>query len=386
MAVNELALFRYLVCAGTMHSVCHKNLGTQACQNVYCGRGEHRMVTPSQPLAAIDVGSNTIHLTVARPTSDGYDLEYLADELELVRLGADVSASGALGSERMQRAIGVVQQQTAVARQHGATMVLGIATEGVRAARNGAEFIERVRAETGIVLELVSGGQEAALTYWGATSGLDNISEVSSGTAKRAVLDLGGGSLEIVTGEGSSVDWRASLPLGSGAVHDRYAPADPPSAEELERAHEAVREELDAVNPPLPVSQLIVCGGTATTLAYLGAKALAPTDAAEFAPSGNGTVNGGNGTLLRDLTHEQIMQLLDLLRVTNAAQITERFRIEEARARLLGAGCIVLLATMERLGVDSMRVRKRGIREGAILAYAHAGANWLGLATSGVGW
>lgn len=354
------------------------------------GRADERIVSivmvASQPLAAIDAGSNTIHLTVGRPTPDGYDLEHLADELELVRLGADVSASGALGSERMQRAISVIQHQTAVARQHGATLVLGIATEGVRAARNGAEFIERVRVETGVVLELVSGEQEAALTYWGATSGLDREFEGKAVDAKRAVLDLGGGSMEIVAGAGSKVEWRVSLPLGSGAVHDRYAPADPPSAEELTRAHDAVREALDALNPPLPVNQLIACGGTATTLAYLGAKAFPPTDPAELAPSGNGAVNGGNGAILRELTREQLMQLLDLLRAMKAAQITETFHIEEARARLLGAGGVVLLATMERLGVDRLRVRKRGIREGAILAYEHVGERWLELAASGEGW
>lgn len=354
--------------------------------NTASGRVERIVVTSLQPLAAIDVGSNTIHLTVARPTADGYDLEYLADELELVRLGTDVSASGAIGPERMQRASSAIQRQAVVARQQGATPVLGIATEGVRVARNGMEFIEQIRAETGVALEVVSGDQEAALTYWGATSGLDGTSESGGVSAKRAVLDLGGGSMEIVVGEGSRVDWRVSLPLGSGVAHDRFAPSDPPSAEELARAHDAVREALEALDPPLPVTQLIACGGTATTLAYLGAKAFPPTDAAELAPSGNGVANGGNGALLRELTHERLTQLLDLLRVMNAGQITETYRIEEARARLLGAGSVVLLATMERLGVDSLRVRKRGIREGALLAYTHVGARWLELATSGAGW
>lgn len=343
-------------------------------------------MTSSQPLAAIDVGSNTIHLTVARPTSDGYDLEYLADELELVRLGADVSATGALGPERMQRASSAIQRQAAVARQHGASVVLGIATEGVRAARNGAEFIERIQAETGVALEMVSGDQEAALTYWGATSGLEVTVEGATTSAKRAALDLGGGSLEIVVGEGSRVDWRISLPLGSGVVHDRFARSDPPSAEELARAHDAVREALDALDPPMPVTQAIACGGTATTLAYLGAKAFAPMDPAEIAPSGNGASNGGNGALLRGLTYERLTQLLDLLRTMEAAQVTARYRVEEARARLLGAGGVVLLAAMERLGVESLRVRKRGIREGALLAYVHAGTRWLELATSGEGW
>ena len=344
------------------------------------------MVTSSEPLAAIDVGSNTIHLTVARPTPDGYDLEYVADELELVRLGADISATGALGSERMQRAAAVIRHQASVAHQHGAVVVLGIATEGVRAARNGTEFIEGIRAETGVTLELISGDQEAALTYWGATSGLDDPEESGAASAMRAVVDLGGGSMEIVVGEGSHVRWRASLPLGSGAVHDSYAPSDPPVTEELARAHNVVREALDALDLPLPIAQVIVCGGTATTLASLGATVFPPDDSAELVGSQNGGASNGNGVLLRALTHERLAQLLDLLRTMSAAQIAAQYRIEEARARLLGAGGVVLLATMERLGVDALRVRKRGIREGAILAYAHAGPGWLDLATSGEGW
>lgn len=370
----------------TMHSACRGYAVGREVLGQILGKIRSIAVTSSQPLAAIDVGSNTIHLTVARPTSDGYDLEYLADELELVRLGADVSATGALGPERMQRASSAIQRQAAVARQHGASVVLGIATEGVRAARNGAEFIERIQAETGVALEMVSGDQEAALTYWGATSGLEVTVEGATTSAKRAALDLGGGSLEIVVGEGSRVDWRISLPLGSGVVHDRFARSDPPSAEELARAHDAVREALDALDPPMPVTQAIACGGTATTLAYLGAKAFAPMDPAEIAPSGNGASNGGNGALLRGLTHERLTQLLDLLRTMEAAQVTARYRVEEARARLLGAGGVVLLAAMERLGVESLRVRKRGIREGALLAYVHAGTRWLELATSGEGW
>ena len=176
-------------------------------------RAPEKVETPGTlaPLAAIDVGSNTIDLTVARPTPDGADLEYIADELELVRLGADVSRSGTIGVERMARAIEVVQHQAEVARTGGAERILGIATEGVRAASNGQELLERVRDETGVALELISGDQESAFTYWGATSGLKDCS------ARRAVLDLGGGSIEIVLGVGNAVQWRTSLPLGSGA-------------------------------------------------------------------------------------------------------------------------------------------------------------------------
>jgi exopolyphosphatase/pppGpp-phosphohydrolase len=328
------------------------------------------------PLAAIDVGSNTIHLTLARPTPDGADLEYLADELELVRLGADVSATGAIGAERMARAVEAVRRQSAVARAGGAERILGIATEGVRAASNGPDLLERVRDETGVTLELITGDQEAALTYWGATSGLED------GHASRAVLDLGGGSIEIVLGVGSAVQWRTSLPLGSGALHDRFAPADPATAEQLAAVRSHVEQTLAPLDLPLPVSEALASGGTATTLAALAARALT-RDGRLAVPEEGGEAAGRRITALTD---EMLRTLLDLLRSRSAAEIAARYQIEEARARLLGAGTTVLLAAMRRLGVETLRVRKRGIREGALLAYLHAGDGWLRAAADGTGW
>ena len=138
------------------------------------------------PFAAVDVGSNTIHLVVARPTEDGLDLITLADELDLTRLGADVSATGAIGPERAARAIAVLRAQAARAQSLGAQELLAIATEGVRAAANADDFLEQVREETGITLRVVTGDQEAALTYWGATSGLPTTAH-----ERLAVLDCG---------------------------------------------------------------------------------------------------------------------------------------------------------------------------------------------------
>ncbi|HET9978915.1 MAG TPA: hypothetical protein VFQ32_00615, partial [Ktedonobacterales bacterium] len=220
------------------------------------------------PLAAVDVGSNTIHLVVARPTEDGRDLVTLADELDMPRLGADISAHGALSPERMARAIAVLKQQQERADSLGAYEFLLIGTEGVRAAANADEFLTRVQRELGVSLQLISGEQEAALTYWGATSGLHDADE------RRAVLDLGGGSMEVVIGEGSRILWRVSLPLGSGAMHDHYAPSDPPQPAELDRVRQETTTQLDGRHPPLPVARAIACGGTATNLAALAASAL----------------------------------------------------------------------------------------------------------------
>lgn len=325
------------------------------------------MDTDTAPLAAIDVGSNTIHLVVARPTRDGRDLRYLADEQDLTRLGEDVSATGAIGAERQARAIAVIREQAALAKEKGASTILGIATEGVRAASNASAFLDAVREETGLRLAIISGEQEAALTYWGATSEYPDAGE------RRAVLDLGGGSLEIVIGAGPAILWRVSLPLGSGALHDHYAPTDPPVTDELEAVRSAVAEALRPLELPLPVASALACGGTATTLVVLAARAL------DEAPE-------SGGAEWQSLSHERLEALVVLLQRSPARDISARYGVDEARARLLGAGATVLLGALDRLGVKALRVSRRGIREGALLAYAHAGEQWLEVASAGAGW
>ncbi len=338
------------------------------------------------PLAAVDVGSNTIHLVVAHPTEDGGDLVTLADELDLTRLGEDVSAIGAIGPERTARAISILREYAAKARSLGARELLAIATESVRAAANADEFLARVREETGITLQVITGEQEAALTYWGATSGLPATTE------RRAALDLGGGSMEVVVGEEARIQWRSSLPLGSGAMHARYAPSDPPRATELDQVGAETRTQLAALHVPLPVTQVIACGGTATTLTMLAARALhiaEPEDlaAGEEAPPPE-TLHAPNadGMRLGLLTREQLEALASLLVATPAAQLTEQYEIPHARAVILGAGEAVLRAAVEHLGAEALSISRRGVREGAILARLHAGDAWLDAATAGAGW
>ena len=338
------------------------------------------------PLAAVDVGSNTIHLVVAHPTEDGGDLITLADVLDLTRLGEDVSATGAIGPERTERAISILREYAAKAQSLGANELLAIATESLRSAANADDFLARVRTDTGIELQVITGEQEAALTYWGATSGLPATAE------RRAVLDLGGGSMEVVIGEGSRIAWRSSLPLGSGAMHARYAPSDPPRAPELDQVRAAATEQLAALNVPLPVGRVIACGGTATTLTMLAARALhipEPEDlaAGEEAPPPE-TLHAPNadGMRLGLLAREHLEALASLLVATPAARLTELYGIPLARAEILGAGEAVLRAVVEHLGAEALSISRRGVREGAILARLHAGDAWLEAATVGAGW
>src|SRR5438046_1262517 len=117
--------------------------------------------------AAIDIGSNTIHIVVARCMPD--DLDIVADQVELVRIGESVTATGAISAEKRELALAVLCQYKQLAEQHGAEEILVVATEAIRQASNSSEFLDDVQRETGLHVYLVSGDVEATLTFYGAT-------------------------------------------------------------------------------------------------------------------------------------------------------------------------------------------------------------------------
>lgn len=323
----------------------------------------------TQPVAAIDAGSNTIHLVVAQLDEGRKGLRPLLDTADMVRLGADVTEIGAIGPERAQWAITAIRRQLDLARGLGASVTLGIATEGVRRAANAQAFLERVEAATGLRFDLITGEQEASLAFWGATSESPEVS------GRRGVIDLGGGSLELVAGERDTPGWRASLPLGAGAVRARLLPSDPPTLREVLGAWDALRGEMERLDIPLPVTDVTVCGGTATALATVAGRAFhkhaerrAPT-VADTAP----VVSGQR----RALTSASLDSLTRLLIRYDADELTRRYHLKPGRAPLLIAGALTLLAGMERFGVDQLWVSHRGIREGALVAWRQVGADWL---------
>lgn len=328
------------------------------------------MSQPPAPLAAIDMGSNTIHLVVARPRPDASDLDPLADDVVLVRLGADVNATGEIGPQRLAHALDTIRRQLQIARDRGAATILAIATEGIRGARNGPDVLRRIEQETGLRFTLVTGEQEAALTFWGATSG-------RAPAGRSAVVDLGGGSTELVIGSAAHVEWRISLPFGSGLIHDRLAPADPANPAELAQAAQVVSDALNALALPQPIAEVAACGGSATTLAALARRALS------LAPDPGPPGATEDPAALPALTPAVLEDLLGLLQTEPAAAIASRYGIDEGRALLLAAGAVVLRAALARLDATQLRVSRRGIREGAILAYARHGEGWLQAAEQG---
>lgn len=314
------------------------------------------MPTTGGPLvAAVDIGSNTLHLIVAQLGAGADDLTIVARRVALVRFGADIAAAGAIGEPRAVRAEAELRAMADLARQHGASPLLALATEGVRGAANADAILARCGAALGVPVRLISGLEEAALTYWGASS------DDPDAAAPHAVADLGGGSCEVIVGTGTRIAWANSLPLGSGRLLAAAPPDDPPTAAQLAALAQAAGDVLQSATP-LPVARLLAVGGTAASLTRL--------------------THGDDHA--RVLTLADLARAADVVRSVPAADLAAQRGLEPERVGLLVAGVPAWQAILGWLGLDAMQISWRGVREGAIIAWRLAGDDWQGHAARAV--
>ena len=301
-------------------------------------------------IAAIDIGSNTIHLAVG--VSDGEELTLLCDESEMLQLGQDVATSGRIPDAKVKRSLDTLRRFKALSDDLHAEVLMVVATEAVRAARNSSAFLAAIHEGMGIEVQVISGLNEAAFTFLGATHGRNLAATV-------AVADLGGGSLELLLAEVGQMPWSVSLPLGGSFLRERYASADPPQRSELAALHYFLNTYLAHLAIPARPQQLIFAGGTINALLRLIQRAR------------NIEISHTS------LTPDDLEDALLLLQTSPAEIIAQRYDLRVERTRVLGVGAMVVLAVMLRLGVVQVEVTPHGIREGIILSYARYGDNWL---------
>lgn len=304
--------------------------------------------------AAIDIGSNTIHIVIARcsPTS----LEILYDDQEMVRIGESVTTNGEISAQKFDETISLLSRYKTLTAQYTSSPPLIIATEAIRKARNNQQFLAAIHSSTNLDVHIIDGTAEALLTFYGATY---ELYQAPSPPSQIAVLDLGGGSMELVIAKDQQVSWHTSVPLGSGWLHDRYMQSDPPSAEDLEVAHTFLDTYIAGLHLKQPFPSLIATGGSANSLLLLAQRALnLPEHQAH-------------------LSYEQLVRCESLLSTLSAEEISQRYAQPLKRARILPAGALIIHALMVNLLLGEIRVSTHGIREGALLAYARYGDQWL---------
>lgn len=299
---------------------------------------------PPRRFAAIDIGTNSLLLLVAERDASGR-FTAVEEALEMVRLGEGVDQSGRIGERAMREAVDAARNFADRARSLGAEEIAMVATSAARDAKNGEELLAGLRRATGVEAEILSGQEEAELSYRSVA--------MDFGEGPLWALDIGGGSTELILGERGKVRLSRSFDLGAVRLTERYISADPPSAEELGCIEKEATKAFAQLGVPEPGATLVGIAGTVTTLAaiHLGLDAY-------------------DGSLV----HGQRMGLDEVRRLEArlaAIPLAERLRIPglpAKRADVIVAGALILRVAMERLGFSEVVVSDRGVRWGLLNA------------------
>ena len=302
-----------------------------------------------QRICAIDIGSNSIRQIIADVSPNG--AIRVIDEIKAApRLGAGVERTGRLSEVAIQNALAALGRMAALAKQLGAKRTEVIATSAVRAASNGQLFLDLVREETGLRVRVVNGEDEAALSFRSALAHFD------LGVGRAAILDIGGGSLELALSADGLVERLISLPLGAIRMTEEFL-ADG-RRKGLTRLRKHVRKQLGQhlSSKHWSGSKLICSGGTATNLA--------------------GIYLAGKGMESARTIHETVVPRVDLEHIIeelNTMSASERQGVPgltPARADIIVAGLAVIAEVVARVEAREIVVSAYGIREGVLLEAA----------------
>ncbi len=300
-------------------------------------------------IAALDLGTNSFHLLVADVRPDGH-FEALAREKAMIRLGDVVARRGRITGPAADIAVQTVRRFKLLAEAAGAKEIHACATSAIRQATNGAALVDRIEAQTGVAVEVISGHREAELIFGAIRA------SVLLDPAPALCLDLGGGSLEVMVGDASGLRWSTSENLGVGRLTAEFVHSDPLSKDDRRRLQAHVTTVLTPAAARVSgFSPRLVVGTSGTLL-----------DIAHMVAARRDTDVPVSLNQLRFTRQE----FLALHKQILASKPSDRLRLEGLEARrvdLILAGSVVLAAAMELFGIDEMTVSEWALREGIVL-------------------
>jgi exopolyphosphatase / guanosine-5'-triphosphate,3'-diphosphate pyrophosphatase len=300
-------------------------------------------------VAVVDVGTNSTRLLVAEVESGR--VHELDRRTTITRLGEGVDTEGRLSEDAMKRVFDACAEYREAIDRAGAESMIAILTSAVRDAANGAEFERELQRRFGFEAQTISGEREARLTYLGATATRPHEQPT-------LVLDIGGGSTEVVVGHGEDIEFFVSTQLGSVRHTERHLHTDPPTGDELDACRAAARSELQRAVPEdvrHRVREGIAVAGTPTSFAAIDLR-LDPYDPERV-----------EGHLLTLAACERILGVLAALPVHQRRRVTG---LHPDRAPTIVAGGAILVEGMRLFGLDEIEVSERDILHGAALEAA----------------
>ena len=294
--------------------------------------------------AAVDLGSTTVHLLVASVVN--HRIEPILDESVFLGLGEALEGQGSLGDKGRLALVDVLFRYASLGREAGAENVTFIGTEPLRRLKDATRIAYEVEQATGVRLHILSHEEEALLVLVGVTEGRPVVHDL-------LVVDVGGGSTELIFVGPDQRAIAAGMRVGATKLTGRFVSGDPLRQSELADLRSAAADAL-SVAPTFRPVEIVLVGGPASNLLKVVPDGLAS----------------------RRLTSADLDFAFQLVVAESSEGIVARYGLRPARARILGAGAALIEAIMAVYGIPEVRVSDGGIREGTVLAVSHAGPAW----------
>ncbi|PSB16353.1 exopolyphosphatase, partial [filamentous cyanobacterium CCP2] len=305
-------------------------------------------------LAAIDVGTNSIHMAVVKVQPSFPSFTIVTREKDTVRLGDRDPKTGKLTPEAMERAIGALKRCKEIAKSMGAQDVIAVATSAVREAPNGHTFLHQVERETGLIVDLISGTEEARRIYLGVLSGMEFNNQ------PHVIIDIGGGSTELILGDGHEPRTLSSTKVGAVRLTAEFVKTDPISNSEFHYLQAYIRgmlersiEDLRAHLKPGETPRMVGTSGTIETLAAIHAR-----EKLGMVPD---PLNGYQFSL------KDLREIVNRLRKLDDTERSAIPGMSDRRSEIIVAGAVILQEAMSLLGLESITICERALREGVVV-------------------
>ncbi len=292
----------------------------------------------------MDVGSNSVLLYIAERRAGSF--EPVMDRLRVSRLGEGLRAGGVFSEAAMARTVEAICELVHIAHAQGVRHLAAVGTMAMRSSANSDEFVSRVQQNCGVHIEVISGQTEARLAYMGALDAL------CMNTERVVVMDVGGGSTELIYGTAEHVGHGDSLDVGALHMTEKHLKHDPPEAEDLDALMQELHSAFSSLQKRDATTRLVGVGGTITTMSAVKLGLLKYDSALVHA-----------STLSSDDVKTQVQQYSSL-------SLKQRCRLPGLpadRADIILAGAIIVSGLMDRLGFMEMVVSDRGVRHGLML-------------------
>lgn len=300
-------------------------------------------------IASIDIGTNTVLLLISSFDEKNNTFSTLRNDYKIPRLGRGLLPYSPIPDTNISRLIEVIEYYHQIISEYKCDIVLIKATNAMRLASNSLEIIDLIKRKYGYTIEVITGEKEAQLSYLGASSSLPGIKE-------KSVIDVGGGSTEIIIGDETGINFRKSFQIGAVSLMEMVCKHDPPTENEIFEMNKLIDSVFEDLNYEkfynIPI---IAVAGTPTTLACVKKK-LSCYDEKLIERS--------------VLTNNDLKIIIDELSDMSSKKIKETFgTIVEGREDVLLAGTLILNRLLERMKNDSMYVSGRGLRYGIVIDY-----------------